>query len=69
MGAVPQTSVLVVDDDGKSLMAMQELLQQPGLTKVRRNIVPSALPYNITGLRLSLRGGWRVLSAAESDSK
>jgi nitrate/nitrite transport system permease protein len=34
-------------------------------TKVRRIVIPSALPYIFAGLRISLGVGWMVLIAAE----
>ncbi len=49
----------------KDLVNVSRVLQLPWSTRVRRIIVPSALPYIFTGMRLSLGVGWMVLIAAE----
>ena len=41
------------------------MLQLPLATRVRKIVLPSALPYIFTGMRLSLGVGWMVLIAAE----
>ena len=49
----------------KDLLNVSRALQLPGSIKVRKIIVPSALPFIFTGMRLSLSVGWMVLIAAE----
>jgi len=49
----------------RDLLNVSRVLQLPWTTKVRRIVVPSALPYIFTGMRLSLGVGWMVLIAAE----
>ncbi|WP_448207395.1 ABC transporter permease [Azospirillum sp. sgz302134] len=49
----------------KDLMNVGKVLQLSAPTMVRRLVLPSALPYIFTGLRLSLGVGWMVLIAAE----
>jgi nitrate/nitrite transport system permease protein len=49
----------------KDLMNVARVLQLPLATRVRKIILPSALPYIFTGMRLSLGVGWMVLIAAE----
>jgi nitrate/nitrite transport system permease protein len=58
------TAVGVTSVD-KDLLNVSRVLQLPWGTRVRRIIVPSALPYIFTGMRLSLGVGWMVLIAAE----
>lgn len=58
------TAVGVTSVD-RDLLNVSRVLQLPWLTKVRKIIVPSALPYIFTGMRLSLGVGWMVLIAAE----
>jgi nitrate/nitrite transport system permease protein len=58
------TAVGVTSVD-RDLLNVSRVLQLPWWTKVRRIIVPSALPYIFTGMRLSLGVGWMVLIAAE----
>jgi nitrate/nitrite transport system permease protein len=41
------------------------VLRLPLGTRIRKIVLPSALPYIFTGLRLSLGVGWMVLIAAE----
>ncbi|MBI3446621.1 MAG: ABC transporter permease subunit, partial [Magnetospirillum sp.] len=41
------------------------VLNLPMTTTIRKLVLPSALPYIFTGLRLSLGVGWMVLIAAE----
>jgi nitrate/nitrite transport system permease protein len=47
------------------LINVSRVLQLAWTTKVRKIVVPSALPYIFTGMRLSLGVGWMVLIAAE----
>ncbi len=47
------------------LVNVGKVLRLDWLTQVRRIILPSALPYIFTGMRLSLGVGWMVLIAAE----
>jgi nitrate/nitrite transport system permease protein len=49
----------------KDLLNVGRVLRLSTFTKVRRLVLPSALPYIFTGLRLSLGVGWMVLIAAE----
>jgi nitrate/nitrite transport system permease protein len=49
----------------KDLVNVGKVLQLPLATRVRKIILPSALPYIFTGMRLSLGVGWMVLIAAE----
>ena len=49
----------------KDLVNVGRVLRLPLLTRVRKIILPSALPYIFTGMRLSLGVGWMVLIAAE----
>ena len=49
----------------KDLLNVSRALQLPAGIKVRKIVVPSALPYIFTGMRLSLSVGWMVLIAAE----
>ena len=49
----------------KDLVNVGKVLQLPLMTRVRKIILPSALPYIFTGMRLSLGVGWMVLIAAE----
>jgi nitrate/nitrite transport system permease protein len=49
----------------KDLTNVGRVLQLTTWTKVRKLVLPSALPYIFTGLRLSLGVGWMVLIAAE----
>jgi nitrate/nitrite transport system permease protein len=49
----------------RDLLNVSRALQLPGSVKVRKIIVPSALPFIFTGMRLSLSVGWMVLIAAE----
>jgi len=58
------TAVGVTSVD-RDLLNVSRVLQLPWVTKVRTIIVPSALPYIFTGMRLSLGVGWMVLIAAE----
>jgi nitrate/nitrite transport system permease protein len=54
--------VASIDPD---LVNVTRVLRLSPLTKVRKLVLPSALPYIFTGLRLSLGVGWMVLIAAE----
>jgi nitrate/nitrite transport system permease protein len=58
------TAVGVTSVD-RDLLNVSRVLQLPWATKVRKIVVPSALPYIFTGMRLSLGVGWMVLIAAE----
>ena len=49
----------------KDLVNVGRVLQLPLATRVRKIILPSALPFIFTGMRLSLGVGWMVLIAAE----
>jgi nitrate/nitrite transport system permease protein len=49
----------------RDLVNVSRVLQLPWATKVRKIVLPSALPYIFTGMRLSLGVGWMVLIAAE----
>ena len=58
------TAVGVTSVD-RDLINVSRVLQLPWTTRVRSIVVPSALPYIFTGMRLSLGVGWMVLIAAE----
>lgn len=58
------TAVGVTSVD-RDLVNVGRVLQLPLGTRVRKIILPSALPYIFTGMRLSLGVGWMVLIAAE----
>ena len=58
------TAVGVTSVD-RDLLNVSRVLRLPWSTRVRRIILPSALPYIFTGMRLSLGVGWMVLIAAE----
>jgi nitrate/nitrite transport system permease protein len=58
------TAVGVTSVD-RDLLNVSRVLQLPWATRVRKIVVPSALPYIFTGMRLSLGVGWMVLIAAE----
>ena len=49
----------------RDLLNVSRALQLPNGIKIRKIIVPSALPFIFTGMRLSLSVGWMVLNAAE----
>ena len=49
----------------KDLLNVGEVLRLSPMQKLRKLILPSALPYIFTGMRLSLGVGWMVLIAAE----
>lgn len=49
----------------KDLVNVGKVLQLPLSTRVRKIVLPSALPFIFTGMRLSLGVGWMVLIAAE----
>jgi nitrate/nitrite transport system permease protein len=49
----------------KDLVNVGRVLNLPMTTTIRKLVLPSALPYIFTGLRLSLGVGWMVLIAAE----
>ncbi|HEY6511666.1 MAG TPA: ABC transporter permease [Burkholderiaceae bacterium] len=58
------TAVGVTSVD-RDLVNVGRVLQLPLATRVRRIVLPSALPFIFTGMRLSLGVGWMVLIAAE----
>jgi nitrate/nitrite transport system permease protein len=58
------TAIGVTSGD-KDLVNVGKVLQLPLATRVRKIILPSALPFIFTGMRLSLGVGWMVLIAAE----
>lgn len=58
------TAVGVTSVD-KDLVNVAKVLQLPLGTRVRKIVLPSALPFIFTGMRLSLGVGWMVLIAAE----
>lgn len=58
------TAVGVTSVD-RDLVNVGRVLQLPLGTRVRKIILPSALPFIFTGMRLSLGVGWMVLIAAE----
>ena len=58
------TAVGVTSVD-KDLVNVGKVLQLPLATRVRKIMLPSALPFIFTGMRLSLGVGWMVLIAAE----
>jgi nitrate/nitrite transport system permease protein len=47
------------------LINVSRVLQLPTLKHVQKIVIPSAIPFIFTGLRLSLATGWMVLIAAE----
>lgn len=49
----------------KDLVNVGKVLRLNWSTQIRKIILPSALPYIFTGMRLSLGVGWMVLIAAE----
>lgn len=51
-----------IDND---YLNVARVLRLPLRTRIRKIVLPSALPYIFTGLRLSLGVGWMVLIAAE----
>jgi nitrate/nitrite transport system permease protein len=58
------TAVGVASID-RDLINVGRVLRLGAVAKIRRLVLPSALPYIFTGLRLSLGVGWMVLIAAE----
>ena len=58
------TAVGVASID-RDLVNVGRVLQLSWVTKVRKLVLPSALPFIFTGMRLSLGVGWMVLIAAE----
>lgn len=58
------TAVGVTSVD-RDLVNVGRVLKLPLMTRVRKIILPSALPFIFTGMRLSLGVGWMVLIAAE----
>ena len=49
----------------KDLINVAKVLRLNWITQIKKIILPSALPYIFTGMRLSLGVGWMVLIAAE----
>ena len=49
----------------KDLMNVADVLRLGWFARLRKIVMPSALPYIFTGMRLSLGVGWMVLIAAE----
>lgn len=49
----------------KDLLNVGRVLRLGWMSKLRRLVLPSALPFIFTGMRLSLGTGWMVLIAAE----
>jgi nitrate/nitrite transport system permease protein len=49
----------------RDLLNVGRVLRLGWFTKLRKLVLPSALPYIFTGMRLSLGVGWMVLIAAE----
>jgi nitrate/nitrite transport system permease protein len=49
----------------KDLVNVGKVLRLDWTTQIKKIILPSALPYIFTGMRLSLGVGWMVLIAAE----
>ncbi len=49
----------------KDLVNVGKVLRLDYVTQIKKIILPSALPYIFTGMRLSLGVGWMVLIAAE----
>jgi len=49
----------------KDLISVSKVLKMSTSAKIRKLVLPSALPLIFTGLRLSLGVGWMVLIAAE----
>ncbi len=49
----------------RDLVNVARVLQLPWYVRIRRIVLPSALPLIFTGMRLSLGVGWMVLIAAE----
>jgi len=47
------------------LINVSRVIQLPTLKHVQKIVIPSAIPFIFTGLRLSLATGWMVLIAAE----
>jgi nitrate/nitrite transport system permease protein len=58
------TTVGVASID-KDLVNVGKVLRLNWMTQIRKIILPSALPFIFTGMRLSLGVGWMVLIAAE----
>jgi nitrate/nitrite transport system permease protein len=58
------TAVGVASID-RDLVNVGKVLRLDWSTQIKRIILPSALPYIFTGMRLSLGVGWMVLIAAE----
>jgi nitrate/nitrite transport system permease protein len=54
-----------VNSIDKDHLNVARVLKLDWATKVRRIVIPSALPYIFAGLRISLGVGWMVLIAAE----
>ncbi|MEL6954845.1 MAG: ABC transporter permease [Pseudomonadota bacterium] len=58
-------TALGVSSIDKDLLNVSKVLKMGTWTKIKKLVLPSALPLIFTGLRLSLGVGWMVLIAAE----
>ncbi len=58
-------TALGVSSIDKDLVSVSKVLKMSTSAKIRKLVLPSALPLIFTGLRLSLGVGWMVLIAAE----
>jgi nitrate/nitrite transport system permease protein len=58
-------TILGVSSVDKDLINVSQVLRLSWFTKVRKVVLPSAVPLIFTGMRLSLGVGWMVLIAAE----
>ncbi len=58
-------TALGVSSIDKDLVNVSKVLKMNTWTKIRKLVLPSALPLIFTGMRLSLGVGWMVLIAAE----
>src|SRR5690606_39756603 len=58
-------TALGVSSIEKDHMNVARVLNLSSSTRIRKIVIPSALPYIFAGLRISLGVGWMVLIAAE----
>lgn len=58
-------TIVGVSSLDKDLINVSEVLRLSWMTKVRKVVLPFAIPMIFTGMRLSLGVGWMVLIAAE----
>ncbi len=58
-------TIVGVSGIDKDLINVSQVLRLSWFTKVRKVVLPSAVPLIFTGMRLSLGVGWMVLIAAE----